>query len=78
MPKYAEWDDVQYGGRTNRIVKKVSRQSRLILEDCENSYKVYDQDGPIWIPKQYVTVVEKDENTQVRNNISENTVDSEC
>ena len=78
MSKYAEWDDVQYGGRNNRIVKKVVRQSRLIIEECENSYQVYDQDGPIWIPKQYVTVVEKDENTQVRNNISENTMDSEC
>lgn len=21
MPKYAEWDDIQYGGRNNRIVK---------------------------------------------------------
>ena len=78
MPKYAEWDDVQYGGRNNRIVKKTVRQSRLIIEECENSYQVYDQDGPIWIPKQYVTVIEKDENTQVRNNISENTMDSEC
>ena len=78
MSKYAEWDDVQYGGRNNRIVKKVVRQSRLIIKECENSYQVYDQDGPIWIPKQYVTVVEKDENTQVRNNISENTMDSEC
>lgn len=77
MPKYAEWDDVQYGGRNNRIVKKTVRQSRLIIEECENSYQVYDQDGPIWIPKQYVTVVEKNENTQVRNNISENTMDSE-
>ena len=78
MPKYAEWDDVQYCGRNNRIVKKTVRQSRLIIKECENSYQVYDQDGPIWIPKQYVTVVEKDENTQVRNNISKNTVDSEC
>ena len=78
MSKYAEWDDVQYGGRNNRIVKKVVKQSRLIIKECENSYQVYDQDGPIWIPKQYVTVVEKDENTQVRNNISENTMDSEC
>lgn len=65
MSKYAEWDDIQYGGRNNRIVKKVVRQSRLIIKECENSYQVYDQDGPIWIPKQYVTVVEKDENTQV-------------
>lgn len=65
MPKYAEWDDVQYGGKTNRIVKKVVRQSRLIIKEYENSYQVYDQDGPIWIPKQYVTVVEKDEDTQV-------------
>ena len=65
MPKYAEWDDVQYGGRTNRIVKKIVKQSRLIIKEYENSYQVYDQDGPIWIPKQYVTVVEKDEDTQV-------------
>ena len=65
MPKYAEWDDVQYGGRTNRIVKKIVRQSRLIIKEYENSYQVYDQDGPIWIPKQYVTVVEKDEDTQI-------------
>lgn len=65
MSKYAEWDDVQYGGRNNRIVKKVVRQSRLIIKECENSYQVHDQDGTIWIPKQYVTVVEKDENTQV-------------
>lgn len=78
MSKYAEWDDIQYGGKNNRTVKKVVRQSRLIIKEYENSYQVYDQDGPIWIPKQYVTVVEKDENTQVRNNISENTVDSEC
>ena len=65
MPRYAEWDDVQYGGETNRIVKKVVRQSRLIVKECENSYQVYDQDGPIWIPKQYVTVIEKDEDTQI-------------
>ena len=65
MPKYAEWDDIQYGGRTNKIVKKIVRQSRLIVKEYENSYQVYDQDGPIWIPKQYVTVVEKDEDTQV-------------
>lgn len=65
MPRYAEWDDVQYGGKTNRIVKKVVRQSRLIVKECENSYQVYDQDGPIWIPKQYVTVIEKDEDTQI-------------
>ena len=65
MPKYAEWDDIQYGGRTNRIVKKIVRQSRLIIKEYENSYQVYDQDGPIWIPKQYVTVVEKDEGTQI-------------
>ena len=65
MPKYAEWDDVQYGGRTNRIVKKIVRQSRLIIKEYENSYQVYDQDGPIWIPKRYVTVVEKDEDTQI-------------
>ena len=65
MPKYAEWDDVRYGGRNNRIVKKVVKQSRLIIKECESSYQVYDQDGPIWIPKRYVTVVEKDENTQV-------------
>ena len=25
MPKYAEWDDVQYGGRNNRIRKKGSK-----------------------------------------------------
>ena len=65
MSKYAEWDDIQYGGRTNKIVKKIVRQSRLITKEYENSYQVYDQDGPIWIPKQYVTVVEKDEDTQV-------------
>ena len=65
MPRYAEWDDIQYGGKTNRIVKKVVRQSRLIIKEYENSYQVYDQDGPIWIPKQYVTVVEKDEDTQI-------------
>lgn len=65
MPRYAEWDDIQYGGKTNRIVKKVVRQSRLIVKECENSYQVYDQDGPIWIPKQYVTIVEKDEDTQI-------------
>lgn len=65
MPRYAEWDDVQYGGRTGRIIKKTIRQSRLVLEECENSYMVYDQDGPIWIPKQHVTIVEKDEDTQI-------------
>lgn len=65
MPRYAEWDDIQYGGKTNRIIKKVIKQSRLILEERENSYMVYDQDDPIWIPKQYVTVVEKDEDTQI-------------
>ena len=65
MPRYAEWYDIQYGGKTNRIIKKVIKQSRLILEERENSYMVYDQDGPIWIPKRYVTVVEKDEDTQI-------------
>ena len=65
MPRYAEWDDIQYGGRNNQIVKKIVKQSRLIIKEYENSYQVYDQDGPIWIPKQYVTVVEKDENTQI-------------
>lgn len=65
MPRYAEWDDIQYGGKNNRIVKTVLRQSRLILKEYEGSYLIYDQDGPIWVPKQCVTVVEKDENTQI-------------
>ena len=65
MPKYAEWDDVQYGGRNNRIIKGYKKQSRRIYDENDRCYLIHDQEGPVWIPKQNVTVVEKDEDTQI-------------
>lgn len=61
MPRYVEWIEYTRGGRSNRILKKFAKQSRRIFEENETYYLVEDQEGPIWIPKDGVNVVEKEE-----------------
>lgn len=61
MPKYAEWIDYTYGGRNNRVLKHASKQSRRIYDENDTCYLVHDQEGPVWIPKAFVRVVEKEE-----------------
>lgn len=59
MPRYAEWIEYERGGK-GRILKRAFKQSRLIYAESENHYLVHDQEGPLWIPKSGVTVVEKE------------------
>lgn len=61
MARYAEWIEYERGGKNNRILKKVLKQSRRIFDENENNYLVEDQEGPIWIPKNNVRVVKKEE-----------------
>ena len=67
MPKYAEWIEYERGGRNNRTIKRILKQSRRILDENETNLLVEDQEGPIWIPKNAVNIVERrsDESTQV-------------
>ena len=61
MPRYAEWIEYERGGRNNRILKRAIKQSRRIFDENENNYLVEDQEGPVWVPKNSVRVVEKEE-----------------
>lgn len=61
MPRYAEWIEYERGGRNDRILKRVIKQSRRIFDENENNYLVEDQEGPVWVPKNSVRVVEKEE-----------------
>lgn len=61
MPRYAEWIEYTRGGRNGRILKHAIKQSRRIYDESETSYLVHDQEGPIWVPKNGVKVVEKEE-----------------
>lgn len=61
MARYAEWIEYERGGKNNRILKRVLKQSRRIFDENENNYLVEDQEGPIWIPKNNVRVVKKEE-----------------
>lgn len=61
MPKYAEWIEYTRGGRNGRILKHASKQSRLVYDENETCYLVHDQEGPVWIPKSGVRIVEKEE-----------------
>ena len=65
MARYAEWIETRTGGRNNRIIKGYRKQSRRIYDENDMYCLVHDQDGPIWIPKTGITIVEKDEGTQV-------------
>lgn len=61
MPKYAEWIEYERGGRNGRILKRAYKQSRQIYDENETCYLIHDQDGPVWISKNSVRVVEKEE-----------------
>lgn len=61
MPKYAEWIEYTKGGRNGKILKCAIKQSRRIYDENETSYLVHDQEGPIWVPKEGKTIVEKEE-----------------
>ena len=61
MPKYAEWIEYERVGRNNRILKRAIKQSRRIFDENENNYLVEDQEGLVWVPKNSVRVVEKEE-----------------
>lgn len=67
MSRYAEWIEYERGGRNNRTIKRILKQSRRILDENETNLLVEDQEGPIWISKNAVNVVERrsDESTQV-------------
>ena len=77
MPKYAEWIEYKRGGKSGRIIKQTIIQRRKIVGENSECFLIEEQEGPIWITKDLIKVV-NDENTQVRNNISKNTVDSKC
>lgn len=61
MPRYAEWIEYERGGRNNRTIKQVLKQSRRIFDEDETNFLVEDQEGPIWVSKNAVNVVEKEE-----------------
>ena len=61
MPKYAEWIQYERVGRNDRILKRAIKQSRRIFDENENNYLVEDQEAPVWVPKNSVRVVEKEE-----------------
>ena len=67
MSRYAEWIEYERGGRNNRTIKRILKQSRRILDENETNLLVEDQEGPIWISKNAVNIVERrsDESTQV-------------
>ena len=67
MSRYAEWIEYERGGRNNRTIKRILKQSRRILDENETNLLVEDQEGPIWISKHAVNIVERrsDESTQV-------------
>ena len=77
MQRYAEWIEYKRGGKSGRIIKQTIIQRRKIVGENSECFLIEEQEGPIWITKNLVKVV-NDENTQVRNNISKNTVDSKC
>lgn len=61
MSRYAEWIEYEQGGRNGRILKRAIKQRRRIFDENENCYLVEDQEGPVWVPKNSVRVVEKEE-----------------
>ena len=61
MPKYAEWIEYTRGGRSGVILKCANKQSRLILDERDDHLLVEDQEGPIWIQKNEVKIVEREE-----------------
>ena len=61
MSKYAEWIEYERVGRNDRILKRAIKQSRRIFDENENNYLVEDQEGLVWVPKNSVRVVEKEE-----------------
>lgn len=61
MSRYAEWIEYTRSGRSGKILKRATKQSRRIYDENETSYLVHDQEGPIWIRKNGVKIVEKEE-----------------
>jgi hypothetical protein len=61
MPRYAEWIEYTRGGKSQRTLISATKQSRRIYDENSTCYLVHDQEGPIWVPKNSVRVVEKEE-----------------
>lgn len=61
MSRYAEWIEYERGGKNNRTIKRILKQSRRILDENETNLLVEDQEGPIWISKNAVNIVERRE-----------------
>lgn len=61
MPKYAEWIEYTRGGKSQRMLIRATKQSRRIYDENETCYLVHDQEGPVWVPKAGVKVVEKED-----------------
>ena len=64
MPKYAEWIEYKRGGKSGRIIKQTVTQRRKIIAENSEYFLIEDQEGPIWITKNIIKVV-NDENTQI-------------
>lgn len=76
MPRYAEWTEWVRGGKQGRILKQGIRQRRQVLNENKWCYLIEDQEGPIWVPKHCVNIIEENESIQVRNDIPQDSVDS--
>ena len=61
MPRYAEWIEYTRGGKKQKALIRASKQSRQIYDENETCYLVHYQEGPIWVPKSSVRVVEKED-----------------
>lgn len=61
MSRYAEWMEYTRGGKNQRTLIRVLKQNRRIYDENETCYLVHDQEGPIWVPKIGVKVVEKED-----------------
>lgn len=69
MSKYANWNEYVYGGRKNRIIKRIIPVKCKILQELNNMVLVeYDQDT-VWINKNSITITnDETDKTERRNN----------
>lgn len=58
MPKYANWKEYIYGGRNNRIIKRIIPIRCEILQESKDMVLVeYDQDV-VWINKNSIIITD--------------------